>query len=143
MIASIAIKEKLMNSTNERAEIRQLNGGITNLYFETRNKSTFWSDNLNKVKGDGYSFELFDILQSESNRFPDRKIPKGNARANKLGDDGCDMDTAVGILGYKFFNKSTGDSVLDPTHVIAAILEWAGFAKNLRGYIRFIDYDKQ
>ncbi len=134
--ASDIIKEKLNRLPNRVAHIEQINGSITNLYYITQD--TFWSDNLNRLIGDGYSFELFDILQKESYRFHNNSIPKGNARFNKLGDVGCDMDTCTGILGYKFFNKSTGDSILDPIHVIAAILDWAGVAKNERGYIRFL-----
>jgi len=134
--ASDIIKDKLNRLPTKEAFIKQLNGSITNLYFVT--PDTFWSDNLNKVIGDGYSFELFNILQEESYRFHNNRIPKGNARNNKLGDPGCDINTCVGILGYKFFKKSTEDYVLDPIHVVAAILEWAEIAKNERGYIRFL-----
>jgi dsRNA-specific ribonuclease len=135
-LASTIINQKLQNEPSKKTIVKQLNGGKTNLYFITDH--AFWSDNLKPIMKDGYSFELFDILEKESFRFPNRKIPKGNSRANKLGETGCDMNTVVGILGYKFFKKSPGESVLDPTHVIAAILEWAGLVRNMRGYIQFL-----
>lgn len=135
MQASAIIKEKLLNCGN-KSRVQQLNGKITNVYFVTPN--TFWSDGLNKVKDNGYSFELFDILQKESYRFPNRSIPKGNARSNKLGESNCDMNTACGILGYLFFHKSNGESILEPIHVVSAVLNWAGVATNKRGYIHFL-----
>jgi|SRR5690554_2037272 len=136
MKASDKIIKKLNEQPKKYAEITQLNGGKTNLFFVENN--TFWSDNLNKLNNNGYDFKLFDILEQESYRFKDRKIPKGNARNNRLGDKNCDMDTVVGIFGYKYLNAKTGDSILEPTHVFAAILDWANVAKNIRGFIQFI-----
>ncbi len=141
MKASEIIINKLNRLPNGRASIKQLNSSITNFYFQSKNKKTFWSDHLHKLINEGYSFDLFDILENESFRFTNRKIPKGNARANKLGDSGCDLNTVVGILGYHYYKKSTGNSIYDPTHVIASVLEWAEVAINTRGYIQFVEYD--
>jgi hypothetical protein len=135
MKASEIIKEKLLNCGGE-ATIRQLNGNLATIYFVT--PQTFWSNRLNKQIADGYDFRMFDILESESYRFPNRIMPKGNARNFKLGDFNCDMDTAIGILGYKYYNKNDGESLFEPMHVIAAVLDWAGVAKNERGYIMFL-----
>ncbi len=134
MKASEIIKQKLRKAGNE-VSIRQLNGNITNFYFITDN--TFWSDGLHKLLGNGYGFEMFDILEKESFRFKNRSIPKGNARIHKLGEPKCDMNTAIGILGYKYYQKRTGESIFEPMHVIAAVLDWADIAKNERGYITF------
>lgn len=135
MNASSIIIEKLKHCGNN-ANIKQINGNNTNLYFVTPN--TFWSIGLNSLKGNGYHFELFDILEKESYRFPNRSIPKGNARSNKLGEINCDMNTAVGIIGYLYFKKYYGESIYEPMHVISAILDWAGVAINQRGFIQFI-----
>jgi hypothetical protein len=134
MKASEIIKQKLRKAGNE-VLIRQINGNVTNFYFVTDN--TFWSDGLSKLLGNGYGFEMFDILEKESFRFKNRSIPKGNSRNYKLGEPKCDMNTAIGILGYKYYQKRTGESIFEPMHVIAAVLDWAGVAKNDRGYIRF------
>jgi hypothetical protein len=134
MKASEIIKTKLKNA-GRKVIIPQLNGNKTDFYFVTDN--TFWSRGLNTLIGKGYRFEMFDILEEESYRFPKRSIPKGNARKCKLGDDKCDMNTAIGILGYKYYNKRDGDSLFEPMHVISAILDWSGVAKNTRGYIVF------
>jgi hypothetical protein len=134
MLASQKIKSKL-SACGGFAEIIQLNGNQITIYLVTEN--TFWSDGLYKIIGDGYCFSMFDILEKESLRFKNRMIPKGNARKYKLGEDHCDMDTAVGILGYKYYLKDAGDSIYEPMHVISAILEWADIAYNKRGYIQF------
>jgi hypothetical protein len=134
MLASQIIKNKL-KSCGGSVDIIQLNGHKTTIYFVTEN--TFWSNGLYKLIDDGYNFSLFDILESESFRFNHRIIPKGNARKYKLGEEHCNMDTAVGILGYKYYLKQTGDSIYEPMHVISAILEWADIAYNKRGYILF------
>lgn len=131
---SDVIKNKLRTEVGE-ATIRQLNGGLITFYFVTAN--TFWSSGLGSIIGKGYDFCLFDLLTAESYRFPNRSIPKGNARNHKLGEEQCSMDTAVGILGYKYFHKVDGESVLEPMHVVSAILDWAGVAKNERGFITF------
>lgn len=135
MSASLIIREKLKSVGNE-TKIKLLRGNVYSFYFVTPN--TFWSDGLNIIKGNGYDFSLFDILEKESYRFKNQSIPKGNGRFNILGVPNCDMDTAVGILGYLFFRKFYGESILDPIHVISAILEWAGGAINQKGYIQFI-----
>jgi len=134
MKASMIIKEKLKKSGGS-AIVKQLNGNNNRFYFITPN--SFWSEGLYKLLGNGYDFEMFDILEKESHRFSNKAIPKGNARINKLGEPKCDINTAIGILGYQYYHKKDGDSIFEPMHVISAVLEWAGLAKNQRGYIVF------
>jgi hypothetical protein len=128
---------KKLKSMGGHVDIKQLNGNITDFYFVK--EDTFWSSGLYKLIDDGYLFNMFDLLEKESHRFENRCIPKGNARKYKLGEIGCSIDTAVGILGYLYYKKETGDSIYEPMHVIAAVLEWAGIAKNKRGYIQFYE----
>lgn len=134
MKASERIKAKLIK-TGGKTQIKQLQGNVTDFYFVTNH--TFWSKGLNSLIGNGYDFEMFDILEKESYRFHNRSIPKGNARNYKLGEEKCDMNTAIGILGYKYYKKKDGDSIFEPMHVIAAVLDWADVAKNNRGFIKF------
>ncbi len=136
MKVSEIIKKKLANEPNRKAIIKQLNGGVTDLYFVTNN--TFWSGNLNKLIKNGYSFEVFDIFYEEAIKNKDKRLKKGGARNSKLGYDKCTKDTMVGIFGYKYLKANTGESILDPIHVFSAILEYSGVAKNRRGYIEFL-----
>lgn len=79
-----------------------------------------------------YKYEVFnvivDLLVSQGGR-----ARKGNGHNSKLGEPGCDETTVVGAIGYHYFKKETGSSVLDPVFILAAILEWAGIANNERG----------
>jgi hypothetical protein len=43
------------------------------------------------------------------------------------------MNTAIGILGYKYFKKKDGDNIIEPIQVISAVLDWADIATNNRG----------
>ena len=63
------------------------------------------------------------------------KAQKGNARNYKVGEEKCDENTVVGAIGINYFKKSYGESTFDPVFIMAAVLEWAGIAHNLRGYI--------
>ena len=59
---------------------------------------------------------------------------KGNGRNFKLGDAGCEETTVVGVIA-KYRGYEVGDSVYDPVFVMAAVLEWAGIARNGRGVL--------
>lgn len=79
-----------------------------------------------------YRYEVFDVivdlLLSQGGR-----AKKGNGRGSRLGEPNCDETTVVGAIGYHYAHKQTGVSVFDPVFVLAAVLEWAGIAKNQRG----------
>lgn len=93
--------------------------------------TTFSSDKL-PIKPN-YEYKVFDeiveLLRSQGGR-----AKKGNGRNFKLGEKGCEKNTVVGAVavsrGYE-----EGQSIYDPVFVMAAILEWAGIAKNGRGYL--------
>ena len=79
-----------------------------------------------------YRFEVFDIivglLLANNGR-----ARKGKGRNYRLGDPECDETTVVGAIAYYYSEKKTGSWVFDPVFVLAAILDWAGIAKNERG----------
>lgn len=50
-----------------------------------------------------------------------------------MGEPECDETTVVGAIGKYYWGKEDGESVLDPVFVVAAVLEWAGIARNERG----------
>lgn len=124
--ASDIIKRKLAEH-NGRAVIRTAHGLPCEIWGSPDGVS-FLSDKLPKP----FRYEVFDVivnlLVSQGGR-----ARKGNGRNYKLGDAGCDETTVVGAIGYHYFQKTTGESTLDPVFVLASILEWAGIARNGRG----------
>ena len=81
-----------------------------------------------------YGFDVFDVIVDlllENNG----KAKKGNGRNNKLGQPGCEIDTVVGAIAYRYAGKTLGESVFDPVFVLAAIMEWAKICHNERGYL--------
>lgn len=74
--------------------------------------------------------ELVQYMQTHGGR-----IAKGNGRFYKFGEPQCDENTVVGIIAINYHKPKIGDSVLDPVHFFAAILNWANIAYNKRGYL--------
>lgn len=126
--ASDIIKRKLMEN-NGRAVVHTAQG----LPCEIRAASDGISFLCNKLPGShSWRYEVFDVivelLISRGGR-----ARKGNGRNFKLGEPGCDETTVAGAIGYQYFRAQSGESVLDPVFVLAAILEWADIARNGRG----------
>ena len=84
-----------------------------------------------------YEYIVFDEIV-KCLREQGGRAKKGNGRSFKLGERGCEKNTVVGTIavsrGYE-----EGQSVYDPVFVMAAILEWAGIAKNGRGYLELTE----
>jgi hypothetical protein len=56
------------------------------------------------------------------------------------------MNTIIGILGRKFYTRTSGASEHNPIHIIAPILEWAGIVIFFESafnslYTEFVKYD--
>ena len=79
-----------------------------------------------------YDFEVFDAVVKLLLNSPGKRAKKGNARAAKLGEPGCEESTAAGAI-LVFMKKKPGESGFDPIFVLAAVLEWADIAHNERG----------
>lgn len=79
-----------------------------------------------------YDFEVFNAIVNLLLNSPGYRVKKGNARAAKLGEPGCEENTAAGAV-LLYMGKKPGESGLDPVFVLAAVLEWAGIARNERG----------
>lgn len=122
--ASDIIKRKLMEN-NGRVIVHTIRG----LPCEIRAASDGVSFHCDKLPP--YRYKVFDVivdlLISQGGR-----AKKGNGH-KKLGEPGCDETTVAGAIGYQYFEKKSGESLLDPVFVLAAILEWAGIASNERG----------
>lgn len=126
--ASDIIKRKLMEN-NGRVIVHTARG----LPCEIRAAPDGVSFLSNKLPiNPPYRYEVFDVivdlLISQGGR-----AKKGNGRNHKLGEPECDGTTVVGAIGYQYAHAGSGQSVLDPVFVLAAVLEWADIASNERG----------
>ena len=126
--ASDIIKQKLIanggrvvvyTARNLPCEIEASQDGVSFSSNKLPNKPQFRYDVFDVI---------VDLLISQGGR-----APKGNGRNCKLGDPKCDSTTVVGVIGYNYFGKRTGEATLDPVFVLAAVLEWADIAHNERG----------
>lgn len=81
-----------------------------------------------------YRYEVFDLIVDMLTENGGR-ARKGSGRNHKFGEPECDETTVVGYIAKHYFNKEYGESVYDPVFVLAAVLEWAGIARNERGEI--------
>ena len=125
--ASDIIKAKLRESGGQ-AMIPLYDGELRSISTE-ENGECFRCPIINRA----YSFRIFDVIVERLINSSDYSISKGSAR-KKLGEPGCDDNTAAGIV-LKFMGKKPGESDTDPIYLLAAILDWAGIAHNERGYI--------
>ena len=125
--ASEIIKAKLIDSGG-RVMVR-LYGGELREITASPNGREFLCPRLIS-----YSYEVFDAIVDLLLNSAGYRAKKGNARNFRLGEPGCEENTVAGtVLG--FMGKKPGESGLDPVFIFAAVLEWAGIAKNGRGEI--------
>lgn len=131
MKASEIIIKKLEESSNEAAMITMYNG--EKFSVEMENGDYFVSE---KLPFQRVTFDIFDIVVDFLKTQPNCKARKGGCRNSKVGEDKCSSDTVMYAIATKYYGKNDGDSSYDPLFVIAAILEWAGIAKNGHGFIQ-------
>lgn len=98
--------------------------------------NAFTSYKLNKHKLK-FDFTVFDAIVDLLKESPQHRARKGNAhgKEDKVGYGKCTSDTVVGVVAVHYFGKSQGESCFDPVFVLAAVMDWAGVATNMRGYI--------
>lgn len=124
-LASEIIKAKL-KAHGGHVTVYTVRGLPCEVYAEP-DGMTFSSDKL-PFKPDYKVFDdIVDLLVRQGGR-----ARKGNGRNHKLGEPGCEENTVVGTIALHC-GRTIGESVFDPVFVMAAILEWAGIAKNGRG----------
>lgn len=124
---------------------------IRNKLYENGGKATVYSVSgkayVIKASGDGktflcnelpikppFSYEVFDCIVELLIR-EGGSARKGMGRNFRLGEGNCTEDTVVGYIGAHYFGANYGTYVFDPVFVLAAVLEWAGIARNERGYL--------
>jgi len=130
MKASDVIKEKLAQNGG-RATVRS----ITDKPYEIRIGRD--GKNVDCRELPLYAFSVFDVIV-ECLLKNGGTAQKGNGRNFKLGEAQCDDTTVVGYIGRHYAGKKDGDSVFDPVFVLAAVLDWAGIARNCRGYLELM-----
>lgn len=103
---------------------------------------TFTSDKLNKHRLK-FDFSVFDVIVDLLENSPQHRARKGNAhgKEDKVGYGKCTLDTVMGAVAINYFGKSQGESCYDPVFVLAAVMDWAGVATNMRGYIQLKNMD--
>lgn len=102
----------------------------------------FTSDKLNKHKLK-FDFFVFDVIIDLLKDSPQHRARKGNAhgKEDKVGYGKCTLDTVMGVVAVHYFGKNKGESCFDPVFVLAAVMDWAGVATNMRGYIQLKNMD--
>jgi hypothetical protein len=97
---------------------------------------SFTSDKLNRYQL-SYDYSVFNCIVDLLKSSKQYKAPKGNGhgKEDKVGYGKCTEDTIVGTVAVNYFKKQYGESTYDPTFVLVAMLDWAGIAKNQRGFV--------
>lgn len=135
-IPSEIVKDKLV-ALNGRATIRLLQGESCVICLN-QTGTGFLSDKLNNYKIN-YEFSVFDtIMELLLQKGGEAKKGAGRGRADKVGFGLCGLDTVVGYIAHEYSHIALGQPTYDPVFVLSAILEWAGIAKNCRGYIQLV-----
>ena len=116
--------------------ITLLNGDETHVSIAGRDY--FVSD---KLPYQNVDFSIFDIVVDFLKKQPHGRGVKGGARdsKSKVGYGKCSEGTIMYEIATKYYGKELGDNSYDPIFVIAAILDWAGIARNTRGYVELIN----
>lgn len=130
--ASEIIKAKL-KQCGGRTTITTFKGLEREVWVEPDGE-TFGCDGLH---GHTHKFEIFDYVV-DFLRSNNGGAKKGNAHF-PLGSEKCGIDTVAGIIVKDYFGVQVGKSGFDPVFVVAAMLEWAGIAKNGRNWLELTE----
>lgn len=123
------LPKRKLKECGGRAVVTSYSGKEYEVWAET-DGNTFGCDALH---GNSHSFKIFDVVV-DFLRNNGGKAKKGTGRA-PLGSAKCGLDTISGVILHEYFGVALGGSGFDPSFVVAAILEWAGIAKNSRGWL--------
>ena len=123
------VKNKL-KACGGKIEIPQLRSGCY-CSVELHDEDCFVS---NKLPHQVINFSIFDIIVDFLKEHGG-SATKGAGRGpeDKVGHGKCTKDTVLYVIATEYYGLSDGDSTFDPLFVIAAILQWAGIARNTLG----------
>ncbi len=133
MKASELVIKKLREVGGD-AWITLLNGDET--HVSVGGRDYFVSD---KLPNQNVDWSIFDIVVDFLKKQPRGRAVKGGCRGSKVGENKCGRDTVMYVIATEYYGKEEGESSFDPLFVIAAILDWAGIARNERGYMELIN----
>lgn len=133
MKASELVIKKLREVGGD-AWITLLNGDET--HVSVGGRDYFVSD---KLPNQNVDWSIFDIVVDFLKKQPRGRAVKGGCRGSKVGENKCGKDTVMYAIATEYYGKEEGESSFDPLFVIAAILDWAGIARNERGYMELIN----
>lgn len=133
MKASELIIKKL-NGAGGETWVTLLNGDETRVTLGGRDY--FISD---KLPNQNVDLSIFDIVVNFLKKQPRGRAIKGGCRGSKVGENKCSRDTVMYAIATEYYGKEEGESSFDPLFVIAAILDWAGIARNKRGYMELMN----
>lgn len=133
MKPSEIIRKKLHESNSNTATITLYSG--ESFLVKIGNGDYFVSE---KLPFQEISFDIFDIVVDFLKTQPNFKGRKGGCRNSKVGEGNCTKETVMYAIATKYYGKNDGESSYDPLFVIAAMLEWAGIAKNGHGFIKLL-----
>lgn len=125
---------KKIRASGGKASITLLNRDMTRISIGGNNY--FVSD---KLPNQEVRWSIFDIVVNFLIKQPYGRAPKGGCRDSKVGKNKCGRDTVMYAIATEYYGKEEGESSFDPLFVIAAILDWAGIARNERGYMELIN----
>lgn len=128
------IKRKL-HEAGGKVTVKLLNGKDC-IVVATEDGKSVTSDKLNGYTLK-YEYTVFDIIVDLLKDSKDGKAPKGGVcvSEDKVGKGKCTEGTIVYHIAVNYLKKNDG-YIFDPVFVLAAILDWAGIAKNRRGYVQ-------
>lgn len=129
------VKDK-MDANGGTIHIPLLNGDLCSI-IANKDGQSFTSDKLNHEKV-SYEYRVFDVIVEHLLSSPGCAAKKGAGRGkeDKVGTGKCTVDTVLGNIAVNYMGKQYGESCFDPIFVLAAVLEWAGIAHNMRGKIQ-------
>lgn len=116
-----------------------INGGIMKLWL---------SDEQEGIVNSRYpklccQFEILYAIYEKALSLGGKMHLGANAAHNgkRIGSEGLSTETIDGFISTEYYGKNIGDKTLRRSTYYAAILDWAGFAKNHRG--GFITINKE
>lgn len=122
-------------SCGEDIPIKLLNGDKY-CYVSGISPNEFICDKLPKQV---MNYGVFDVIVDFLRKNGGKALKGcGRGKYDKIGYGNCTEDTVVYAVATEYYGASDGESTFDPVFVLAAMLEWAGIAKNCRGYIKLI-----
>ncbi len=114
-----------------KSQLTMINGGIMKLWLSD-SKNGIINSRLSSLNCE---FTILYAIYEKAISLGGEMYLGANAAQNgqRIGSDGFPADTIDGFISINFYGKNIGDKTLRRSTYYAAILDWAGFAKNHRG----------